>query len=173
MNEASKEDRQIFQEAMAQVEPLAKGSRSSRTAHSQDAPQAPRTEVRGRAIEVLDPTPINGQQVLAWRRSGLRDSDYYKLKTGRLRPYKEIDLHGLTIAEASTLISNTIAGVQMVGHHTLCLIHGKGQTTGTRKSRLKGLVDALLRLHPEVLGFHSLPRNTGAVLILLRKSPSR
>ena len=82
---------------------------------------------------------------------------------------EEIDLHGQDAREACDTIAAAIAHAQQMNRRLLCLIHGKGHHSESRSSRLKGLVDAVLRQHPEVLGFHSVPGNTGAVNVLLRR----
>ncbi|MCY4610658.1 MAG: Smr/MutS family protein [Gammaproteobacteria bacterium] len=93
------------------------------------------------------------------------------MRRGQLSPSpEEIDLHGQDAREACDTIAAAIAHAQQMDRRSLCLIHGKGHHSESRGSRLKGLVDAVLREHSEVLGFHSVPGNTGAVNVLLRRS---
>ena len=114
---------------------------------------------------------MDGREILDWRRPGLLDKDYQNLRRGRLSPSpEEIDLHGQDAREACNTIVAAIAHAQQANRRSVCLIHGKGHRSENRGSRLKGLVNAALRLHPEVLGFHSVPGNTGAVNVLLRKA---
>ena len=165
------DDRQTFAEAMTQVAPLGARSKAARPRHA--APRAP-LRPAAPAAAAAAPTPahaaVDGSAVLAWRRPGLRHGDYQRLRTGRLpRPVPEHDLHGLRPEEACAAIAAAIADGQRRGRRALCLIHGKGYRSGTGASRLKGLAAAVLRGHPEVLGFHSVPGNTGAVNVLLRR----
>ena len=169
---APDDDYQEFLKQMEGVAPLGKRSRAERSSHVPAAPglggesQVP--EPRPLQVAVPNVPPIDGNQILDWRKPGLRDGDYQKLRTGRLRPSpEEHDLHGLTLAEACESMKRTITATQRSGRTSLCLIHGKGRHSGG--SRIKGVLDAILRQHPEVLGFHSVPRNTGAVNVLLRR----
>ena len=114
---------------------------------------------------------MDGREILDWRRPGLLDKDYQNLRRGRLSPSpEEIDLHGQNAREACTTIVAAIARAQQANRRSVCLIHGKGHRSENQGSRLKGLVNAALRQHPEVLGFHSVPGNTGAVNVLLRRA---
>ena len=165
------DDRQAFEEAMAKVAPLGARSRAIRPSHH--APSrtprrpAPAAAVRPAAVPAYG--LVDGAAVLAWRRPGLRHGDYQRLRAGRLpRPVPEHDLHGLRPEQAGAAIAAAIADSQRRGGRALCLIHGKGVRSGTGASRLKGLTAAVLRGHPEVLGYHSAPGNTGAVNVLLR-----
>ena len=169
------DDRQAFEEAMAEVAPLGVRSRAVRPGH-QAPPRAPRRAAPPAAAPpaaVPAHGPIDGAAVLAWRRPGLRHGDYQRLRAGRLpRPVPERDLHGLRPEQAGAAIAAAIADSRRGGGRALRLIHGKGVRSGTGASRLKGLTAAVLRAHPEVLGFHSEPGNTGAVNVLLR-GPAR
>ena len=156
---------------MAQVAPLGARSRAVRPGHA--APRAPlRRPPAAAAVPIAampEHVPVDGAAVLAWRRPGLRHGDYQRLRAGRLpRPVPEHDLHGLRPEQAGAAIAAAIADSQRRGGRALCLIHGKGVRSGTGASRLKGLTAAVLRAHPEVLGYHSVPGNTGAVNVLLR-----
>ena len=170
------DDRQAFDEAMAQVAPLGARSRAARPRHAPlRAPLRPAAAAAAvPPVETLPVhAPVGGTAVLAWRRPGLRHGDYQRLRAGRPpRPIAEHDLHGLRPEQAGAAIAAAIADSQRRGRRALCLIHGKGYRSGTSASRLKGLTAAVLRGHPEVLGFHSVPGNTGAVNVLLRR-PAR
>ncbi len=172
MDKTRNEDLEEFAQAMMGVAPLGSRSRSDR-ATSTSAPQPPaiRQPAREHPIDISKTKPVDGQEILDWRRPGLRDKDYQNLRRGRFSPPpEEIDLHGQNAREACNSIVNAIARTQQADRRSVCLIHGKGHRSESRGSRLKGLVDAALRQHPEVLGFHSVPGNTGAVNVLLRRA---
>ena len=156
---------------MAQVAPLGARSRAVRPGHHAPS-RVPRRPVPAAAIlPVAIPAygPVDGAAILTWRRPSLRHIDYQRLRAGRLpQPVPEHDLHGLRPEQAGAAIAAAIADSQRSGRRALCLIHGKGVRSGTGASRLKGLTAAVLRGHPEVLGYHSVPGNTGAVNVLLR-----
>ena len=172
MDKARDEDLKALEQAMAEVAPLGRRSRSDRapfTPASRPAP--PPKTAPARTIRVPNARPMDGREILDWRRPGLLDKDYQNLRRGRLfPPPEEIDLHGQDAQEACDTIAAAITHTQQTNRRSLCLIHGKGHHSESRGSRLKGLVDAVLREHSEVLGFHSVPGNTGAVNVLLRRS---
>ena len=172
MDKARDEDLEALEQAMMDVAPLGRRSRSDHAPFTPaPRPPAPRSTVPARMIEVPSARPMDGREILNWRRPGLLDKDYQSLRRGRLSPSpEEIDLHGQDAREACDTIASAIAQTQQANRRSLCLIHGKGHHSESRSSRLKGLVDAVLRQHPEVLGFHSVPGNTGAVNVLLRRS---
>ena len=171
MDKTREEDLKELEQAMMGVAPLGRRSRSEHAPFTPvQRPSLPPKTVPVRKIEVPNARPMDGREILNWRRSGLLDKDYQNLRRGRLSPApEEIDLHGKDAREACDTIAAAIADAQRRNERSLCLIHGKGHHSESRSSRLKGLVDAVLRQHPEVLGFHSVPRNTGAVNLLLRR----
>ena len=170
MDKPRDNDQKAFEQAMAGVAPLSQRSRSDHAPFTPASPPPAHQTAPSHFLEVLNAKPMDGREILDWRRPGLRDKDYQNMRRGRLSPPpEEVDLHGQDAREACNTITNTIAHVQQMNRRSLCLIHGKGHHSESRSSRLKGLVDAALRQHPEVLGFHSVPGNTGAVNVLLRR----
>lgn len=172
-HETADDDREAFEQAMQGVAPLGKGSKapaaSYRPAPPSLASQAPPCMAHA-APDVRRIQPISGNTILDWKRPGLLDKEYRKLCTGKLKPPpKEFDLHGIGMQEAAQAIAQAIAETQQAGRRALCLIHGKGRRSDAGGSLIKGVADSVLRRHPDVLGFHSVPRNTGAVNVLLRK----
>ena len=168
------DDLEFVHEQLRDVKPLGKRSRS---------PGAGRPPTEPGPEEISDPaaTPVPDMRyeriasavVLDWRRSGLLDRQYQALRTGRLKPMpQEYDLHGLKPTVAAEHIHQAIADTQGRQQTALCIIHGKGLRSGSEGSLLKGVAASVLKRHPEVLGFHSAPGNTGAVNVLLRKRRS-
>lgn len=172
MDKDREEDLKALEQAMMGVAPRGRRSRSDRAPYTPPTrPPARRQVVQKRPIEVPAAKPMDGQEILDWRRPGLLDKDYQRLCRGQVSPSaEEIDLHGQDAREACDTIAAAIAHAQQMNRHLLCLIHGKGHHSESQGSCLKGLVNAALRQHPEVLGFHSVPGNTGAVNVLLRRA---
>ena len=171
MDKDRDDDLKALEQAMMGVAPLGHRSRSDRAPFTPaPRPSPPRRITPAQMIEVSNIRPIDGQEILSWRRPGMLDRDYQNLRRGRLpSSSSEIDLHGQDARDAGQTIAAAIAHAQQMDQRFLCLIHGKGNHSESRGSRLKGLVDAVLREHPEVLGFHSVPGNTGAVNVQLRR----
>jgi len=175
MERTCDDDLELFKESMRGVAPLGKRSRSEHA--TTPARQSAKPEV---SMAEQDPAftlphiqPIQGQAVLDWRRPGLLDKQYQNLRKGRLKPVpREFDLHGLKPEQAAKEIYRVIEDTQREQRVALCLIHGKGMRSHSEGSLIKGVTVHILQQHSEVLGFHSVPGNTGAVNVLIRKSRS-
>ena len=83
----------------------------------------------------------------------------------------ELDLHGLTTAQAGPALQSFIAECVAAGCERVRIIHGKGQRSGQGLPVLKPLVIESLKGHPAVLALRSAgPRDggAGALRVLLR-----
>ena len=94
-----------------------------------------------------------------------------KLARGRFSVQAEIDLHGMTVAEARPRLNDFIDNC--VRQNLLCvrIVHGKGLGSGDRGPVLKNSVNAWLRKWDAVLAFVSARQvdgGTGAVYVLLQ-----
>lgn len=95
-----------------------------------------------------------------------------KLARGNFSVQNEIDLHGLTVAEAKSALREFVSESCYRGHTCVRVIHGKGLGSGERGPVLKSKVNHWLRRWDEVLAFVSTRQvhgGTGAVYVLLRK----
>ena len=124
-------------------------------------------------IEPLDPW-----YVLEFKRPGIQNGVFRKLRQGRYEAEARLDLHRMTVAIARIELFQYIEECYKLGLRTILLIHGKGETTSERGkcSILKGCTDHWLRQLGPVQAFHSArPQHggTGAVYILLRKSEEK
>ncbi len=93
-----------------------------------------------------------------------------KLRRGDYRVQGEIDLHGLTVAEASRRCASFWRQALQRQWRCVRIIHGKGLRSGHRGPVLKGMVGTLLRKSGPVLAFVSARQvdgGTGAVYVLL------
>lgn len=179
------DDDTIFRDEMRGVAPLKRDARVTlRPKHSQ--PGATSFEVR-RAAAVAMPevdrniltaegiAPLDPWFVLNFKRPGVQNGVFRKLKQGRYESDARLDLHRMTVAVARRELFEFVEESQRLGLRTVLLIHGKGESSAERErsSILKGCADHWLRELPPVQAFHSAqPRHggTGAVYILLQKS---
>ncbi len=93
------------------------------------------------------------------------------LRRGRYPVRQEIDLHGMTAAEALKALRDFISYSYQNRLNCISVVHGKGLGSGSRGPVLKTGVDQWLRQWDEVLAFCSaLDRDggTGAVYVLLK-----
>lgn len=112
--------------------------------------------------------PVASEAVLSYRLATLQHRVFENLKTGKLRWYEAVDLHGCTIEQARSAVLQIIDMAQQVNENVIKIVHGKGP-----QAILKTYVNGWLRQHREVLAFVSAPNDqggTGAVLVLLKRN---
>ncbi len=112
-------------------------------------------------------------QNLSFARPSVGRRIFRKLARGSFSVQSEIDLHGLAVAEARTVLADFIEESVNRGHHCVRVIHGKGLGSGNRGPILKRKVGTWLRKWDAVLAFISARQvdgGTGAVYVLLIKN---
>lgn len=178
----------LFSEAMSDVEPLKReprvnvkrgtqGERDPSAARRRQAaerfPEADRNTLTEGDVKPLDPW-----YVLCFKRPGVQNGVFRKLKQGRYEAQSRLDLHRMTTGRARREIFEFIEECHQLGLRSVLVIHGKGDggESPEQGSILKGCVDLWLRELPVVQAFHSAqPQHggTGAVYVLLRKSEEK
>jgi len=95
-----------------------------------------------------------------------------KLARGGFSVQAEIDLHGMTVAEAKQRLADFIDYSAIAGNLCVRIVHGKGLGSGHRGPVLKNAVNRWLRNWDSVLAFVSTPQvdgGTGALYVLLQR----
>ena len=170
------DDSDLFRRAMAGARPLRSRKRAG------DKPGKPKPKARfARADEkrVLDETlEADIDTIEAGNGDGLRFHRPHvgrrtmrKLARGRFAVQDEIDLHGMTVAEAKPRLADFIDFSARSGKLCVRVVHGKGRGSGDRGPVLKNNVDRWLRQWDTVLAFVSTRQvhgGTGAVYVLLQ-----
>jgi DNA-nicking Smr family endonuclease len=106
---------------------------------------------------------------------GVDRRELRKLRRGDLAPGSQLDLHGMTAAEAVASVKRFIDNGRHC-HRCVCIVHGRGLHSEGNVSILKRLVRECLRQHRAVLAYADAPRaggGAGAVYVLLRKIRSQ
>jgi len=114
---------------------------------------------------------IGAGESMYFARTGLQQRLMQRLRRGQLPSQAELDLHGLTVAEAHTEIARFLSYCEERGIRSVRVIHGKGYGSRERAPVLKSRLNHWLRERPEVLAFCSSRSDqggTGAVNVLLR-----
>jgi DNA-nicking Smr family endonuclease len=168
------DEARLFREAVRGVRPL--GSRAPLPRPPKVRPRARFTRADRAAVlqESLDGVSADpalaGGEELIFHRPQVQLAVLRRLRRGEYRVQREIDLHGLTVAEAKHALRQFL--IDALEHEVRCvrIIHGKGLRSGHRGPVLKTVVNAVLRRTGAVLAYVSarpVDGGTGAVYVLL------
>ncbi|EAQ98978.1 DNA endonuclease SmrA [Congregibacter litoralis] len=122
--------------------------------------------------------PLDPWYVLEFKRPGIQNGVYRKLKKGSYAAEARLDMHRMNVQRARREIYGFINECHELGLRSVLIVHGKGERSPNSEAVgiLKGFVDHWLRELAPVQAFHSAPPNlggTGAVLVLLAKSEEK
>jgi DNA-nicking Smr family endonuclease len=168
------EDAKLFREAVAGITPLAAPEpvRAARRPPPRARfARADRVAVLQESLDsaTADPHTAAGDE-LVFRRAHVQPGVIRRLRRGEYRVQREIDLHGLTVAQAKQALAEFLD--QCLGAQVRCvrIIHGKGLRSGHRGPVLKTAVSGALHRCGAVLAFVSarpVDGGTGALYVLL------
>ncbi|MBU0592117.1 MAG: Smr/MutS family protein [Pseudomonadota bacterium] len=114
---------------------------------------------------------IESGEELAFLRPGLQNQVLRKLRRGHWVTQGEMDLHGLTVAEAKLELIHFLQYCQKNGLRCIRIIHGKGLRSKNREPVLKNKVAHWLMQRDETLAFcqaRATDGGSGAMLVLLK-----
>jgi DNA-nicking Smr family endonuclease len=171
----SEDDITLFRDAIADARPLridervpldrAKPKPKARFSRA-DEEEA----LRESLLADIDDAESNNVDAMRFHRPSVGKRTMRKLARGRFAVQSEIDLHGMTVEEAKTRLTDFID--YSIQRRQLCVrvVHGKGLGSGERGPVLKHAVNRWLRRWDRVLAFASTRQvdgGTGAVYVLL------
>lgn len=176
MNDDRDHDGQTFREAMRDVRRLRS---TDKVVPSGPKPPARARFTRADHAEVLKESllPPSDEAVLAagddlsFRRPHIPESVLLKLRRGHYAVDAEIDLHGMTGAEAKAAMREFLT--EAVTRRLSCvrIVHGKGRRSGPRGPVLKNVVNQWLQRIDAIQAFGSARQvdgGSGAVYVLLK-----
>jgi DNA-nicking Smr family endonuclease len=172
------DDSTLFRRATRDVVPLKRSLRvpparrkvRARAAFARAEREAVLRESLGPGADLYEVQP--GDELI-FRRAGVPETVLRRLRRGQYRVDAEIDLHGMTVAEASAQLADFLRAARANALRCVRIIHGKGLRSGTRGPVLKNTVNALLRRSDQVLAFASarpVAGGTGATLVLVSRA---
>lgn len=115
---------------------------------------------------------IETGEEMEYRQNGVQLMVMRKLKRGQYSRQAELDLHGLTAAQARAQLDAFIKQSHEKGLQCVRVIHGKGLRSSQRGPVLKPKVANCLRQRQDVLAFCSarpVDGGTGATYVLLKR----
>lgn len=163
-----------FREAVGPVQPV-----RSRRLPLRASPPPPRARFsRADELAVLDEAlrippgaiGLESGEELSFRRGHVRLRTLRRLRRGEFAIQAELDLHGMTAAEARAELRTFLADARQYGFRCVRIVHGKGLGSGPAGPVLKLSVNRWLRNWNAVLAFCSAPPadgGTGALYVLL------
>ena len=176
MSDDEDHEARAFREAMRGVRRLTRNGKTQRAAPK---PPAKARFTRADQVEVLresllpppDDAVLSTGDELSFRRPHITEAVLTKLRRGGYVVDAEIDLHGMSGAEAKAALRNFIA--ESVERRVRCVrvVHGKGRRSGPRGPVLKNVVNHWLQRADDVLAFGSaraVDGGSGAIYVLLR-----
>jgi DNA-nicking Smr family endonuclease len=169
----AEEAARLFRDAVRGVKPLGAGGPAPRPKPRPRArfTRADRAAVLRESLAAEPPDPaLAGGEALVYHRPGVQSVVLRRLRRGEYRVQREIDLHGLTVAEARQALREFL--IEALDHHVRCvrIVHGKGLRSGPGGPVLKSAVAGVLRRTAAVLAYVSArpaDGGTGAVYVLL------
>ncbi len=180
------EDDKLFFEEMAGVKPLGRDERVALVrSNARDSSLARRREAAvtdsrsdPNTLSDREIEPLDAWYVLEFKRPGVQNGVFRKLKQGRYEQEARLDLHNMTVVIARRELFSFIEECLNLGLRSVLLVHGKGERKAERERNavLKAYVNLWLPELDAVQAFHSAqPRHggTGAVYVLLRKSEDK
>lgn len=116
--------------------------------------------------------PVQPNDWLEYKKDGVQEGVYKKLRLGKYPIDAHIDLHRRSVNEARDDVFYFINGSLKRGKRTVLITHGKGERSHPQ-AVLKSHVNHWLKQHEAVLAFHSAQKHhggLGSVYVLLKKN---
>ena len=171
----SDDDADLFRKAISGTRPLKSSGRVA-DAKKKPPPKAvfSRADENDALRESLDADirdlEEHAGEAMRFHRPSVGKRTMRQLARGKFAVQDEIDLHGMTIAEAKPRLADFIDYAASSGKRCVRVVHGKGRGSGDRGPVLKPAVNRWLRKMDVVLAFVSTRQvdgGTGAVYVLL------
>jgi DNA-nicking Smr family endonuclease len=173
----TEEDKDLFQSAVADAKPLRSATRVAPPA-VKPVPKArfkradENNALRESLENDIDDSEHGSGEALRFKRPSVSRMTMRMLSRGSYAIQAEIDLHGMTVAEARPRLAEFVERCARSGKHCIRVVHGKGLGSGDRGPVLKMAVNRWLRKWDPVIAFVSARQvdgGTGAVYVLLRQ----
>lgn len=170
-----------FQEAVADVIPLLHDKADIGKAKDNDVSLEVRREaaititVEDNYLHSSFIKQLQPQDIISFKRDGVQDGVFKRLRQGKYVCDATLDLHRMTIDEACKAVFDFIQEAIDYELRTVIITHGKGDRSPHKKAVLKSYCVHWLEQIPQVLAFHSAQNQhggAGALYVLLKKSPS-
>lgn len=178
------EEKKLFREFVGDVEPLTEPGHRLKIPVDRNSPALVSRRMAAVKVNDSEDNFLAGEEhvprvkpldTLSFKRDGVQNGVFRRLKQGHYAVESSLDLHRLTVVQARKEVLAFIR--DCVAHDIRCasITHGKGEQR-ENPALLKSCVNYWLPQLDDVLAFHSAPRHSGglgATFILLRKSAGK
>ena len=123
----------------------------------------------------FDTEAVETGDELLFKKSGVQDKLFRKLRRGQFAISAELDLHGYFVSDAKDCLSDFLKQGLSRNHRCVRIIHGKGLRSKQGRPTIKSLIGNWLQQREEVLAYCSARRvdgGNGALYVLLRSPRS-
>jgi len=171
------DDLDLFRRAMSDAKPLRSDERAAPPDRKPDKKRVTKSTaerfapLRSSELDESDVLREDDSGSLRFQRPSVGRKTMRKLARGGYRVAAEMDLHGMTVAEAKPRLVDFINHCVARNHECVRIVHGKGLGSGDRGPVLKRGVNRWLQQWDEVLAFtpaRQADGGHGAVYVLLR-----
>lgn len=143
---------------------------SARKLAASIAQEADRNHLSQDYVEKVEPN-----DVLEFKRSGMQDGVFKRLRQGKYGIEARLDLHRHTVAQAREQVYQFAEDCVRHDIRVAIIVHGKGDRTPdpNDQAMIKSYINKWLRDLDSVMAFHSAQRHhggLGAVYVLFKKS---
>ncbi|MDP5254236.1 MULTISPECIES: DNA endonuclease SmrA [unclassified Vibrio] len=176
------DDLDLFQQMMGDVKPLVQDTTLHKKRHQvTDAHLAKRQAAMWLGEEsedylTLDNAPmIKPEDIVEYKRDGVQDGVYRKLRLGKYPIQAKLDLHKKSLEQARNEVVSFLKQCLRMDIRTALIVHGKGAGANP-PALMKSYVAHWLTQIRDVQCVHSAQRfhgGSGAVYVLLRKSAEK
>lgn len=182
MSSRDEKDTDLFRAAMRDVKPIRETPAAQHVPKPKPPPRArfkradEREVLRESLLPPEDEAVLATGDELSFRRPHVPEAVLLKLRRGQYAIDGEIDLHGLTGAEAKAAMRDFLVDAIERGSRCVRIIHGKGRGSGPRGPVLKNIVNNWLQRADFVLAFGSartVDGGNGATYVLLKGDGAR
>jgi len=171
----------IFSDEMKDVEPI----KQDQVINLKREADTPGKKVRRRLavankittdpLSSVEVPMLQSNDILEYKRDGVQNGVYKKLRMGKYELEAQLDLHRMTVEDARLEVFNFLSECYRYELRTVIILHGKGDRNPEKIAILKSHVANWLPQIDDVIAFHSAQERhggTGAVYIMLKKSVS-
>lgn len=178
----SQDDFDLFQQMMGDVKPIKHDTAELKKNYSVSEAQLAKRQA---AVSLSDGDPdylsidhapmIKPDDLIEFKRDGVQDGVYRKLRLGKYPIQARLDLHRKTLKEARDEVVSFLKQCMTMDIRTVMIVHGRGEKSNP-PALMKSFVANWLSQIQDVQCAHSAQRfhgGSGTVYILLKKSADK